>query len=75
MTTTSFTIIIAVIAAILCFFIYLEFKLKDNGSHLELVEIAPLTEKNIEKSLRQIGATDIRLAEDSIYTFKYEDAQ
>ena len=60
MTTTSSLIIMIALIAILCFFIYLEFRFKDNGSRLELVEIAPLNDKNIEDSLKKIGAKDIR---------------
>ena len=65
-------IILIIIALILSFFIYLEVKLKASGSHLELVEIAPLTEKNMMNALTEVGAENIKKRDELELSFIYK---
>ena len=72
MTTTSLTIILIAYAALIAFFVYMEFKLKGRDSHFELVEIVPLKGKNVINALDELGATDISNQEPTEYSFTFK---
>ena len=67
-------ILILIAFAVLAFFIIrLEIIFAKDQSHLELVEMKPITNKNIEATLKEFGATDISITDDGEISFSYQE--
>ena len=73
MTQTSLILILIAFAVLAFFIIRLEIIFAKDQSHLELVEMKPITNKNIEATLKEFGATDIFTTDDGDISFTYQD--
>ena len=72
MTQTSLILILIAFAVLAFFIIRLERRFAKDQSHLELVEMKPITDKNIVDTLKEFGATDIRITSEEEITFNYK---
>ena len=73
MTNTTLIIILIAFAILTFFIVCLERRFAKDQSHLELVEMKPITNKNIEATLKEFGATDIFTTDDGDISFTYQD--
>ena len=72
MTNTTLIIILIAFAVLTFFIVCLERRFAKDQSHLELVEMKPITDKNIVDTLKEFGATDIRINAEEEITFDYK---
>ena len=72
MTQTSLILILIAFVVLAFFIIRMEIRFAKDQSHLELVEMKPITDKNIEATLKEFGATDVLITDEGEINFNYQ---